>query len=164
MNVHELGRIHLAGAHVDMPTRFSAAADLPRVALPGALNFIGWGAVDTLTADYLSRPHYQNTNQFTHVKLTAEDMSGQATRWTAALNQSTAPCHVILPMGGFSHEDREGGAIEDPELRAITADILERAAQAYTVERLPLHINSPDVARAAVATLHDVKTQRTPHD
>lgn len=154
MNVHELGRIRIAGAHVDMPTRFTAAAALPRVALPGALNFIGCGALITLNAEHLSRPHYQHTNQFTHVKLTAEEMVDQANHWAQTLNQSTAPCHVILPMGGFSHEDRIGGAIEDANLRAITADILEQNARAYTVTRMPDHINSPNVATAAVAALH----------
>jgi uncharacterized protein (UPF0261 family) len=155
MNVHELGRIRIAGAHVDMPTRFSAVSGVPRVTLPGALNFIGCGELFTLNAEQLSRPHYQHTNQFTHVKLTADEMSDQATHWAEILNQSTAPCHVILPMCGFSHEDRAGGAIEDLSLREITADILEGDAQAYTVERMADHINSPNVATAAVAALHD---------
>jgi uncharacterized protein (UPF0261 family) len=158
LNVHELGRIRLAGAHVAMPTRFTAAAALPRVALPGALNFIGLGAVETISADVLERPHYRHTNQFTHVKLTADEMADQVTHWAAALNQSTAPCHVIVPMGGFSHEDREGGAIEDASLRDITADILEKNARAYTVARMHDHINAPDVATAATAALHDAMT------
>jgi uncharacterized protein (UPF0261 family) len=158
MNVHELGRIRIFGAHVEMPMRFSAGARLPRVALPGALNFIGCGALDTLNEQYLSRPHYQHTNQFSHVKLTAEEMADQATHWAATLNQSIAPCHVILPMGGFSHEDRIGGAIEDANLRHITADILEHNAQAYTVVRMPDHINSPNVSDAAVAALHNAMT------
>jgi uncharacterized protein (UPF0261 family) len=131
---------------------------VPRVALPGALNFIGCGALDTLNEQYLSRPHYQHTNQFSHVKLTAEEMADQATHWAATLNQSIAPCHVILPMGGFSHEDRIGGAIEDANLRHITADILEHNAQAYTVVRMPDHINSPNVSDAAVAALHNAMT------
>ncbi len=158
MNVHELGRIRIAGAHVDMPTRFTAAAGLPRVALPGALNFIGFGALVTLNTEHLSRPHYQHTNQFTHVKLTKDEMADQATHWAALLNQSTAHCHVIVPMGGFSHEDRAGGAIEGVELRDITADILEQNAQVYSVVRMPDHINSPNVAAAAVAALHDAMT------
>ena len=158
MNVHELGRIRISGAHVDMPTRFSAAAVIPRVTLPGALNFIGCGALITLTEEQLSRPHYQHTNQFTHVKLTADEMADQVTHWAALLNESRAPCHVILPMGGFSHEDRAGGAIEDAELRDITADILEQNARGFTVTRMPDHINSPRLAQAAVSALHDVMT------
>ena len=154
LNVHELGRMRLAGAHVPMPGRFTAAATLPRVALPGALNFIGLGAIETVEARFLERPMYRHTNQFTHVKLTEDEMTRQATAWAETLNKSTAYCHVILPMGGFSHEDRAGGAIEDPKLRDILAEIIEGAATGFTVERVPHHINDVETAKAAVSALH----------
>ncbi len=153
MNVHELGRIRLAGAHVDMPGRFTSASNLPRVVLPGALNFIGLGAIETVPQDYLSRPHYRHTNQFTHVKLTRDEMSDQAQAWSDMLNLSRAPCDVIIPMGGFSHEDRDGGAIYDPELRQIAAEILATNATNYAVTRLPHHINTTETAQAAVTAL-----------
>jgi uncharacterized protein (UPF0261 family) len=153
LNVHELGRIRLAGAHVPMPDRFSCAGHLPRVVLPGALNFIGLGAVETLDAVYLARPHYRHSGLFTHIKLTPDEMADQAAALALALNQSTAPCHVLLPMGGFSHEDRPGGAIEDVALRQIAADVLERDATAFSVQRLPDHINTPQTALAATIAL-----------
>lgn len=156
MNVHELGRIRLAGAHVTMPGRFTAASHLPRVALPGALNFIGLGAVETISPDFLARPYYRHTNQFTHVKLTHAEMADQAQAWSEKLNISTAPCHVIIPMGGFSHEDRADGAIEDVDMRHIAADILDANAVGYTVTRLPHHINTPETAQAAVAALRAI--------
>lgn len=158
LNIHELGRLRLAGAHVPMPTRFTAARALPRVALPGALNFIGLGAIDTISAEHLSRPHYRHTNQFTHVKLTQDEIADQARHWADTLNQSTAPCHVILPMGGFSHEDCSEGAIEDTALRDITASILEEHARNYTVDRMTEHINAPCVAQAATEILHEFLT------
>lgn len=164
MNVHELGRMRIAGAHVAMPGRFSAADHLPRVVLPGALNFLGLGALETVSPDHLKRPHYWHTKQFTHVKLTTEEMTSQAQSLAAALNGANAFCHLLLPMGGFSHEDREGGAIEDPLLRDIAADILEANARAYTVERLPHHINTAETATAAVQALDTAMTQRTEHD
>ncbi|MEJ6394827.1 Tm-1-like ATP-binding domain-containing protein [Gymnodinialimonas sp. 2305UL16-5] len=153
LNVHELGRQRLAGAHVPMPTRFSCARDVPRVVLPGGLNFIGLGRIETVEPSHLARPHYRHSRLFTHVKLTADEMAGQAAWLADELNQSTAPCHVILPMGGFSHEDRAGGAIEDPELREIAAEILTRVARAYSVEPLPDHINAPPVSQAVAARL-----------
>ncbi|WP_299417446.1 Tm-1-like ATP-binding domain-containing protein [uncultured Sulfitobacter sp.] len=159
LNVHELGRIHLAGAHVDMPERFTAGASLPRVVLPGALNFLGLGALETISPSYLDRPHYRHTNQFTHIKLTHDEMVAQATRLAAILNKLD-DCHVILPMGGFSHEDRAGGAIEDEALRNIAAGVLENAARSYTIQRLTYHINAPETAHAAVGLLHSALTQR----
>ncbi|MEM7753220.1 MAG: Tm-1-like ATP-binding domain-containing protein [Pseudomonadota bacterium] len=153
LNVHELGRLRLAGAHVPMPHRFRAADALPRVVLPGGLNFIGLGALDTLSDQHKARPHYQHSSHFTHVVLTRAEMADQAAALADELNHANAPCHVILPMGGFSHEDRPGGAIEAAELREIAADVLARMAQAFTVERLPHHINADETAQAAVAAL-----------
>ena len=48
LNVHELGRLRLAGAHVPMAGRFDTA-DVPKITLPGALNFLGLGEIDTLS-------------------------------------------------------------------------------------------------------------------
>ena len=159
MNVHELGRMRLAGVCAPMPDRFTCAGGLPRVVLPGALNFLGLGALDTLAPAHRARPHYSHSALFTHVQLTEAEMAAQATALAAALNQSTGPTLLILPMGGFSHEDRAGGAIEAPNLRAIAADILTRAARAYAVQTLPHHINAPETASEAVAALF----QRMPH-
>lgn len=164
---HELGRIRLAGAHVPMPTRFSCANALPRVVMPGGLNFIGLGAVETVDDAYLARAHYRHSSQFTHVKLTEAEMEDQAAALADILNAATAPCHVILPMGGFSHEDRAGGAIVDEGLRTIAADVLEAKATAFQVTRLPHHINTSETAAAVVAALTVAldasPTQRTKH-
>lgn len=153
LNVHELGRLRLAGAHVEMPTRFRAADNLPRVVLPGALNFLGLGTLATLIEPYRARPHYQHSGLFTHVQLTESEMEEQAAALAAELNYASAACHVILPMGGFSHQDRPGGAIEAPELRKIAADVLEAEARAYTVARIEHHINSEETAHVAVSCL-----------
>lgn len=160
MNVHELGRIRLAGVCAPMPDRFTCAHALPRVVLPGALNFLGLGALDTVSPEHRARPHYSHSALFTHVQLTEAEMAAQATALAEVLNKSTGPTLLILPMGGFSHEDRAGGAIDAPNLRAIAADILTRAASGYAVERLPHHINAPETAAAAV----DALFQRMPHD
>ncbi|MEM9013036.1 MAG: Tm-1-like ATP-binding domain-containing protein [Pseudomonadota bacterium] len=153
LNVHELGRIRLAGAHAPMPGRFRAGDAIPRVVLPGGLNFIGLGALSALPEAYRARAHYQHSNHFTHVVLSEAEMADQAAALAAELNHATAPCHVAIPMGGFSHEDRPGGAIEAPVLREIAADVLERDARAFSVEKLPHHINTDETAKAAVAAL-----------
>ncbi len=161
LNVHELGRLRLAGAHVPMPTRFSCANGLPRVVLPGALNFIGLGEIGTLLPEHVERPHYRHSAYFTHVKLTEAEMASQAQALAGLLNEAQAPCHVILPMGGFSHEDRIGGAIEDAHLRTVAAEVLEAEARAYSTQRIPDHINTPETAQAAVSALQTAMSKRT---
>lgn len=155
MTVHEITRIHVAGAHVPMPTRFSSASGLPRVVLPGGLNFVGLGALETLPEVFRNRPHYQHSKLFTHAKLSRDEMAKTAHILAKELNGARAPTEVILPMGGFSSEDRPGGAIEDAELREIAADILTAEARNFCTTRLPHHINDPETARVAVAALLD---------
>lgn len=116
---HEMTRMQIAGAHVPMPERFTAARDVPRIVLPGGLNFLGLGEAAQVRRRYLQRPHYAHTSLFTHVKLNVEEMAQIAQSLAASLNACTGPCRLIVPMGGFSHQDRPGGAIEDPELRAV---------------------------------------------
>lgn len=153
MTVHELNRWLFSGAFVPMPMRFSAAADLPRIVLPGGLNFLGLGALDTVSPEMLERPHYQHTGHFTHVKLTETEMAKAAATLADHLNAFVGPVRLIVPMGGFSHQDCPGGEIEDPALRQICLDILQAKAKGYAVETIPHHINAPETATRVIAAL-----------
>ena len=153
MTVNEIVRLHVAGAHVPMPERFRAMGHLPRAVLPGALNFLDGGIEAQMPEAWKTRPHYRQSSYFTHVKLTPEEIARAAAALAEDLNASTAPCEIFLPMGGFSSEDRPGGAIEDAGLREIAAGVFEAKARAFGVTRLPFHINTPEAAEAAVSWL-----------
>ena len=154
---HELTRMHLAGAHVPMPDRFSAGSALPRVVLPGALNFIGLGEKSLLPPHYLERPHYAHSSLFTHVKATIDEMAMLAAKLADALNALAGRCAVLVPMGGFSHHDRPGGAIEDPELREVCAEVLiAKLNDTISVTRLDAHLFAPQVTEAIIAKLTDI--------
>jgi len=158
---HELSRIHVAGAHVEMPTRFSAGSELPRVVLPGALNFIGLGQKSLVPSRFLERPHYEHSDLFTHVKVTADEMAMLASRFAESLNALTGPRALIVPMGGFSHQDRPGGEIEDPELRGVFLDAM-RAELGSETEVIVLndHLFSPNVTQTITTTLSTLITRR----
>ncbi|MEM1432259.1 MAG: Tm-1-like ATP-binding domain-containing protein [Pseudomonadota bacterium] len=149
MTPHELTRLHVAGAHVPMPDRFSAGAHLPRIVLPGGLNFIGFGEASLLPEVYRARPHYAHSGFFTHVKLAPDEMARVADALVTSLNALTGPVALIVPMGGFSHQDAPGGAIEDRELREI---FLDRARDGLRpgipVLSVEAHITSPNVTDA----------------
>ncbi|MEL7163918.1 MAG: Tm-1-like ATP-binding domain-containing protein [Pseudomonadota bacterium] len=155
---HEMTRLHVAGVHVDMPDRFSAGGDLPRVVLPGALNFIGLGEQASLPDRYKSRPQYAHSGFFTHVKLSAPEMARVARELATSLNAHTGPVHVIVPMGGFSHQDRPGGAIEDPELRHVFRDTMqEHLSPDIRITVTQDHICDPAITTAIIDALHDLK-------
>ncbi len=146
MTPHELTRINLAGIHVDMPTRFTAGGDLPRVVLPGGLNFIGLGQKSLVQAKYLSRPHYEHSGLFTHVQLLDHEMEMMAWLLAQSLNALTGPRALVVPMGGFSHQDKPGGEIEGPGLRDVfLATVKDQLSDATQLHVLDAHLFDPAV-------------------
>ncbi len=143
---HEMTRLEVAGACVDMPSRFTVAPDLPRIVLPGALNFVGLGEIGLLPKGFVDRPHYAHTGFFTHAKLTSDEMVRVATRLAEALNSCTGPRQMIVPMGGFSSQDKPGGLIEDPGLRAVFLETIRPLlASDIGLSVLPHHLFAPEV-------------------
>lgn len=153
MTCHEMTRMLFRGDHVDMPERFTAAGHLPRVLLPGGMNFLGLGPIDSLPSDLRARPLFRHSVFFTHVTLTVDQMAEAARALADALNSSKAPTRVLIPMGGFSHRDCPGGEIEDVALREVCRDTLSASARAYEIEVLPSHINDPETAARAIEVL-----------
>lgn len=153
LTLNEIVRLNIGGAHTKMPDRYTCMSHTPRVVLPGAMTFFDAGPHNQVSAELLSRPHYRHSGHFTHVKLTVDEMSKVAHALAVDLNQSVAPCTVVIPMGGFSSEDSPGGAIEDEGLRELVADTLETHAVAYSVERIPNHIGDAETANVAVSRL-----------
>ena len=158
---HELTRIHIAGAHVAMPDRFTAAGHLPRVLLPGGLNFIGLGSLETIDDELLERPHYSHSGLFTHIKVNRSEMVTIVDALADQLDDLSGPACVIVPMGGFSHQDAAGGAIEDPGLREV---FLERARErldpGIRLRAIGAHISSPMVTKAVLEELKILAAQR----
>ncbi|XAT60003.1 hypothetical protein GN278_03750 [Rhodobacteraceae bacterium Araon29] len=155
---HELTRLHIAGAHAPMPNRFSAGGDLPRVVLPGALNFVGLGEKSTLPGHYLSRDHYEHSGYFTHAKLTSAEMQIVAELLYKSLNQHKGDVTLIVPMGGFSHQDRPGGSIEDKCLRTVFLDTVgKNLHEKIKLRVLPQHIGEPEVTDAILAALPSIR-------
>ncbi len=151
---HELTRLHIAGSHVAMPTRFTAYQDRPLIVLPGGLNFIGMGEAALLPEHYRGRPHYAHSALFTHVKLSNTEMLQVSDMLVEYLNAHHAPCALIVPMGGFSHQDCSGGAIEDAQLRTIFLEQAQKRLNSrVSLVTLEEHIAAPKVTDTILSTL-----------
>ena len=149
LTTHEMTRMRIDGPHVPMPERFRAAgeAGIPQIVLPGGINFLGFDAIETVSPEYLARPHYRHSGFFTHVKLTQAEMAQVATALCKELNAAPGECHLIVPMGGFSHQDRPGGAICDPALREVFLETAEGVLRSHSkITVTPAHIGDPEVA------------------
>lgn len=151
---HEITRLHIAGAHVPMPERFTAGGNCPRIVLPGAMNFIGLGQIELIPDHFLMRPHYAHTGLFTHVKVTEEEMRKVSTELALSLNEHSGPAAVIVPMGGFSHQDCPGGAIEDETLREVClATLKSKLAPHITLKVRDQHLSDPEITDTVLTTL-----------
>ncbi|MEM6713028.1 MAG: Tm-1-like ATP-binding domain-containing protein [Pseudomonadota bacterium] len=151
LTCHELTRKHVAGVGVQMPDRFTAARDagVPQVILPGGLNFIGLGELALIPEQFRRRGHYQHSGFFTHVQVTENEMALVAGKLVEALNPATAPVTVLVPMGGFSHQDKPGGPIEAPELRDVFWQIISSQLESHIeLIRLESHICAPETTTA----------------
>ena len=160
---HELTRIAIAGAHVPMPARFTVAPELPRIVLPGGLNFVGLGEIALVPQRFLDRPHYAHSGLFTHAVLLPEEMERVATKLAGTLNSCLGARALIVPMGGFSSQDRPGGAIEDPDLRGVFLETVRAHLTAETnLIVLDDHLFASSVTSAIADTLA-LQTQDAAH-
>jgi len=81
-------------------------------------------------------------------------MAQIASKLIDILNTATGPRALIVPMGGFSHQDCPGGAIEDPELRQIFLDVAHSKLKAeIALNIVPEHISAPAVTDKIITVL-----------
>ncbi len=140
---HRLPRMQAAGS-----------AGIPQVIVPGGLSLVSRGPLEGLSPEDLARPHYRQNIMFTHVRLDRAQMRQVGEVMAGRLNQSVGPTAVVIPQQGFSSEDRQGGAIYDPEANQAFVDVL--AASLRNDIRLHLidaHINTDRFATAACRIL-----------
>ena len=156
LTTHELTRMVIDGPHAPMPRRFSAAgqAGIPQVVLPGGLNFLGFDTIGTVSGRYRERPHYRHSGFFTHVQLSCQEMNLVATTLCEYMNAAGEPTALIVPMGGFSHQDCPGGEIFSPDLRDVFLRTVNRQLSGRTVLHVTdAHISDPQVAEKIMECL-----------
>ena len=112
------------------------------------------GAGDDAGAAAQARLFYQHNSNVTLMRTTAEECRAIGEWIGKKLNACEGPVRFLIPEKGVSALDIEGGAFWDPEADAALFEALEatvRQSANRRIDRLPLHINDPEFAEAAVA-------------
>ena len=143
------------------PDRFGAIARtrLPYVGAVGALDMVNFWAPSTIPEKYSSRLFYEHNPNVTLMRTTAEECRRIGEWIGEKLSQCEGPVRFLIPEKGVSALDIEGGAFWDPEADAALFQAIERTIRPTAtrrVERLPLHINDPEFAEAAVKAFREV--------
>lgn len=141
--------------------RFGAIARtrLPYVGSVGALDMINFWAPETVPEQWQARLFYQHNSNVTLMRTTAEECQAIGKWIGGKLNACEGPVRFLIPEKGVSALDIEGGAFWDPEADAALFSALEatvRQTASRRIERLPLHINDPEFAEAAVAAFREI--------
>jgi uncharacterized protein (UPF0261 family) len=141
--------------------RFGAIArsGLPYVGSVGALDMVNFWAPETVPERYAGRLFYRHNSNVTLMRTTAEECA-EIGRWIGArLNLCEGPVRFLIPEKGVSALDIEGGAFFNPVADAALFDAIETTVEVNDrrrIVRLPLHINDPEFAGAAVAAYREI--------
>ncbi|TGQ70919.1 MAG: UPF0261 family protein [Mesorhizobium sp.] len=139
-----------------------ARTSLPYVGSVGALDMVNFWAPSTIPERYRGRLFYEHNPNVTLMRTTAQECSAIGEWIGTRLAHCEGPVHFLIPEKGVSALDIEGGAFFDPEADAVLFEAIERTIKPSgrrRLTRLPLHINDPEFARAAVAAFHDIARQ-----
>ncbi|MCA0011115.1 Tm-1-like ATP-binding domain-containing protein [Mesorhizobium sp. B292B1B] len=144
--------------------RFGAVARtrLPYVGSVGALDMVNFWAPSTIPDHYRGRLFYEHNPNVTLMRTTAQEC-GKIGEWIGTrLARCEGPVHFLIPEKGVSALDIEGGAFFDPQADAALFEAIERTIKPNATRRLtrlPLHINDPRFAKAAVAAFLEIARQ-----
>jgi uncharacterized protein (UPF0261 family) len=138
----EIAGFIAGGFHNGGATRMDAAAraGIPQVIVPGCLDFMVFGAKHEVPEQFRDRPTYYHNPEFTLVRLTEDEQLKATEHLADKLNQSTGQVTVLVPLGGGSIMDIEGGSFWQPDTNrkcrqalrvALKPDIRYREVEAH---------------------------------
>lgn len=155
----EIAGFVAGGFHNGGKTRLEAAgrAGIPQVIVPGCLDFMVFGAKHQVPEQFRDRPMYYHNPEFTLVRLTPEEQLRAAEIVAEKANLAEGLAAVIVPLGGGSIMDIEGGDFWLPDTnrrcREAIRDLLKPGIQYREVDA---HINDAVFAEAAYQMLMQV--------
>ncbi|GAA4852396.1 Tm-1-like ATP-binding domain-containing protein [Luteimicrobium xylanilyticum] len=142
------------------PDRLEAAgrAGLPQVVSVGAVDMVNFGPRGTVPAAFDDRRFVIHNPTVTLMRTTAEENAELGRTIAAKLAAATGPVVLVLPRGGVSGIDVEGGPFWDPEADEALFTTLHEALDGTDVEVVDVdaNINDAGFGRAAAERLHEL--------
>lgn len=173
LTTNEVANNLLGGVFDAGPNRLEAAAarGIPQVIAPGAVDFVNfWG--QHVPEQYRNRQFILHSVQNTLMRTNPEENARLGALFAEKLNRNTGRAVVLVPLRGFSGNDRAGGphAVtaegaagapwHDPEATRAFLHALKAAADPEVIEirEVDAHINSPSFVEAVVEAFDEVAT------
>lgn len=134
-------------------------AGIPCIIVPGTLDFILYGPVDSVPAERRGRKYVMHNPLHTHVRADYAEMQA-AGKWMME-RLAGGPVAVMIPNRGFGQLNIENGPMFDPHADAgfaagVRAALADKPQAATSVEEFDLHINDPAFASAVAQKMADM--------
>ena len=145
----ELANSLLDGIHATGPDRLRVAGrhGVPQVVVPGCVDFFNQGPRELLPERYRGRKTYFHNPVATLVRLSSDEETELGSMVAERLNEARGPVRVVVPTGGFSLADAEGGDLWDPEADRAFVDALRGALRPdIPFEQVDAHVDDADFA------------------
>lgn len=151
---HDVGGMEFDGLMKCDEHRFEHIykSGIPIMTLPGAVDFMlkrtGSKEVEALK----DRALYVHTPFHTHIRTSYEEMYRVGKYLTEKHNECTGPNTMLVPLKGYSQQNKEGGLIYDEKANQGYIDaITENMSDSVHYVSKDMHINDPEFAEEIVA-------------
>ena len=141
------------------PDRLEAVSrrGVPIVFVPGGIDFILFGALDSVAPAMLERKYVIHNPIHTHVRANRAEMNDAGRFVAARLSGTAGPATIMIPVRGFSQLNITGGPLYDPQAdQGFGEGLMAAGAGNLTVSELDLHINEPAFAEAVATELRSL--------
>ena len=140
------------------PKRMTAAAEtgIPQVVVPGCLDMVNYGHLDTVPKRFQSRNLYSWAPDVTLMRTNKAENKILGKSMATKLNQSKGKVAVLLPLNGISIVSSKGGVFYEPETDQILFDTIKANVNpSIPITELAANINEEVFAEKAVDILLD---------
>lgn len=138
------------------PDRLTAASKMgiPQVVVPGCLDMVNFGALDTVPDKYKSRNLFQWDPNVTLLRTNEEENRILGTELAEKLNASTGEVAVMLPVKGISQVSMKGETFYDPKADQVLFDTIKsNLKNSIEVQEVDAGINDATFAEHSVEVL-----------
>ncbi|MCU0705719.1 MAG: Tm-1-like ATP-binding domain-containing protein [Fimbriiglobus sp.] len=144
--------------------RLTAAAmkGVPQVISVGALDMVNFGPPETVPEKYHGRRFYQHNPTVTLMRTTPEENDQLGKQLAERACASGGPTAILLPLRGVSALDAEGKPFWWPEANFALFQSIRNWVYGVELIELDCHINDPQFAATATATLLRMLNPSTP--
>ena len=158
LSLHEITD-HFSGGDYDAGAdrgKAALSAGIPTILVPGNADFLVTGPLEDAKKRFPGRAYHIHNAAITALSASDEEMAFLGKHLAQLCNDAKGAYRLMVPMGGFSAFDSEGGSLWNPQGRRVFVDHLTENISGSQVKILDCHINDPEFALAVIENMREL--------